>query len=100
MSKNQPFDLRKENPTGRVDVLAANLLERFAACVPELAPIVEEQKGAIHMRLNELCGPHVVDLKETMETVSPFLPLLDRVVKAKLAQQAQFQAQQSKGAAK
>jgi hypothetical protein len=72
-----PFDLRKENPQGRMDVLAANLLEQFSSRVPELQPVFEKQREVIHATLNEQFGPHVVDLQQVMEAAAPYLPLLE-----------------------
>lgn len=78
-AKVTPIDLTRENPSGRVDVLAANLIDRFAQHVPELRPIVDERKGAIHERLTELCGPSVVDFREVVQAAQPYMPLLSGI---------------------
>ena len=71
------FDLRTVNPHGRVDVLAARTIEHFAvARVPELLPLLEQNREVIHAQLNEALGPHAIDLAEIMTKVQPFMPLI------------------------
>lgn len=100
--QNKVFDLRTVNPSGRLDVLAANAIEYFAqARVPELAPIVEERREAIHMSLNELCGPHAlgVDLKGLIEQAQPYVPLLGMIAGQVVARYnaAQLEKEQQSG---
>jgi len=85
--ETQPFNLRTvKNMTGRVDCLAANLIERVAETyVPELQPLLSQHKEAIHMTLNEQLGPHVIDLRETVEMVAPFMPLIGFAVRQLIA---------------
>lgn len=74
--KTPVIDLAKQDSCGRVDVLAARLLDEFAEHVVEVRPIIDEQREVIHARLNELAGPHVVDLSDVAKTVRPYLPLI------------------------
>lgn len=94
-AKVTPIDLTRENPSGRVDVLAANLIDRFAQHVPELRPIVNERKRAIHERLTELCGPSVVDLREVVQAAQPYMPLLSGIASRVWADYQAKQRQES-----
>lgn len=86
--KKVVFDLRKENPAGRVDVLTVNLLERLAARVPELTPILDEKREVIHASVNELLGPHALPgLQESMQQIKPYLPLIGRALNEVVKQQ-------------
>ena len=82
-SQGKPtLDLSKVNPSGRLDVLAAKTLERFAQSrAPQLVPVIEEHKGVIHAELNERLGPHAigVDLVGLMDVVRPYMPVLEEV---------------------
>ena len=71
-----PLDLRAVNPHGRVDVLAASLIEKFADTrIPELKALIEEKREVIHAALNERLGPHKIPV-EWVDRVSPFMPLI------------------------
>jgi hypothetical protein len=91
VNKKQP-DLRNRNPRGRVDVLCANLIERFAQQAPELQPIVNEHREVIHKNLNRQLGPRAlrealgVDVRELVTQAEPYLPLLSRVIDGAIAQ--------------
>jgi len=84
VGKVEPLDLRKVNPSGRIDVLAASAIERFASNIPELLPIVNDKRGVIHAALNEKLGPHVMgfDLVGVVKDVGPYLPLLEMVARS------------------
>lgn len=71
-----PFDLRTVPPRGRVDVLAANAIERLACGVPELQPLLSQHREAIHASINSQLGPHAlgVDIPALMKAVEPFMP--------------------------
>jgi hypothetical protein len=80
------LDLRTVNPQGRVDVLAAKVIEQFAVTrAPELRPLLEQQRGVIHAAINEQFGPHVIDLSNVVKVVEPFLPLLGAIFAAAVA---------------
>lgn len=73
----EPFDLGKVNPRGRVDVLAANALDRFTSRVPELEPLLAQNREVIHATLNESLGPHVTgELAELVLQAEPHFPLI------------------------
>lgn len=86
----KPFDLRQANPKGRVDCLAASVIERLASLkMPELLPLLDSRREVIHAFLNEQLGPHVVDLSGMVETVAPFMPLAGMLVQQLIAQSVQ-----------
>lgn len=76
------IDLRKENPHGRLDVLAATVIEKFAQTrAPEFLPIIEQHREILHAALNEELGPHVVHLGQVFKAAEPYMPLLNSIVK-------------------
>jgi hypothetical protein len=78
-----PLDLAKVNPHGRLDVLAANVIERFAQSrAPELLPILEKKRSVIHAALNSQLGPHAIgiDVPALIEKLTPYAPLMWAVV--------------------
>ena len=77
--KQLAIDLTTVDPHGRVDVLALQFLNKFAAArLPELVPVIESNKGVIHATLNERLGPHVIPV-ELAEQVRPFVPMLSLI---------------------
>lgn len=89
-----PFDLRKVNPSGRVDVLAANLIERLAQThVPDLVPVLEQRREVIHATLNENFGPHAFgfDLQGLIKEAQPYVPIMKMIAGQILANYAQNQ---------
>lgn len=94
----KPFDLRQVNPKGRVDCLAASVIERLASLkMPELLPLLDSRREVIHAFLNEQLGPHVVDLSGMVETVAPFMPLAGMLVQQFIASQVKQEPKQPEG---
>lgn len=81
----KPFDLSSVDPGGRVDVLAANFIDRIADVkIPELKPLLMAKREVIHATLNERLGPHVID-PETAKMFAGFAPLLIMAGRAVIA---------------
>lgn len=76
----KPFDLSTVDPGGRVDVLAANFIDRIAEFkIPELKPFLTEYKGVIHSTLNHYVGPHVINPEIGMR-IKPLVPLASLLI--------------------
>ena len=72
------IDLRQVDPHGRLDVMAASLIDRLAnKNMPELVPVIDSKREVIHAFLNERLGPHAIgfDIPNAIDVVKPFLPL-------------------------
>jgi hypothetical protein len=88
MTERKQLDLRNSNPRGRVDVLCANVIERFAEQTPELFPLVNEHREVIHRNLRKQLGPRAlrrsigVDTRELVKQAEPYLPILNSIFNA------------------
>ena len=71
------MDLSKVEPLGLVDVAIVKCLELAVSHVPELVLVLQNNKGVIHMSINEQFGPHnySVDLAGLIKAAAPFMPL-------------------------
>lgn len=70
------IDLGKVDMRGRVDALAARVLDKATESIPELKPFVDEHRKEIHARLNELAGPHRIDMRPILDHVDNFRKIL------------------------
>lgn len=71
------FDLSNVNPSGRIDVFAASLIDRFAAGVPDLSAFVQQNREMIHAGLNQQLGPHVFNVLPIVQQAKPFIPFIE-----------------------
>ena len=77
-----PLNLSTVNPSGRLDCLAASLIHQIVSeRVPELKPLLEQQREMVHASINSVLGPHVFD-PEVVRTVAPLIPLGWRMLQA------------------
>jgi hypothetical protein len=99
-SQAEPLDLCKVNPRGRVDVLAAQALDKLAQSrVPQLIPLIAEKKGVIHAVINSQLGPHAIgfDLVGLMDDVSPYIPVLEELARGLIARYMAARGEQAPG---